>query len=81
MTQKPSVDHACFKGVSDFNADDAEKPKLSSQVLLEVTRKYDLVIPLIIWPLGLVTLYTIGGFFHIRLAMALVMLVLTLVKG
>lgn len=40
MTQEPLVDQACFRGVSDVNADDSEKPKLSTQVLSEITRKY-----------------------------------------
>ena len=39
------------------------------------------VILLILWALGLVTSYTIGGFIHILLVIALVMLVINLVQG
>jgi uncharacterized protein DUF5670 len=36
---------------------------------------------LIMWALGLVTSYTMGGFVHILLVIALVVLVLNLVQG
>jgi hypothetical protein len=39
------------------------------------------VILLIMWALGLVTSYTMGGFVHILLVIALVVLVLNLVQG
>jgi Family of unknown function (DUF5670) len=39
------------------------------------------VILLILWVLGLVTSYTMGGFIHILLVIALVVLVLNLVQG
>jgi hypothetical protein len=39
------------------------------------------VILLIMWALGLVTSYTLGGFIHILLVIALVMLVINLVQG
>jgi hypothetical protein len=39
------------------------------------------VILLILWALGLVTSYTIGGFIHILLVIALVMLVINLIQG
>ena len=39
------------------------------------------VILLILWALGLVTSYTMGGFVHILLVIALVVLVLNLVQG
>lgn len=39
------------------------------------------VILLILWALGLVTSYTMGGFIHILLVIALVMLVINLVQG
>ena len=39
------------------------------------------VILLIMWALGLVTSYTMGGFIHILLVIALVMLVVNLVQG
>ena len=38
------------------------------------------VILLIMWALGLVTSYTMGGFIHILLVIALVMLVINLVQ-
>ena len=39
------------------------------------------VILLIMWALGLVTSYTMGGFVHILLVIALVILVINLVQG
>ena len=39
------------------------------------------VILLIMWALGLVTSYTMGGFVHILLVIALIMLVINLVQG
>ena len=39
------------------------------------------VILLVMWALGLVTSYTLGGFIHILLVIALVMLVVNLVQG
>jgi uncharacterized protein DUF5670 len=39
------------------------------------------VILLVMWALGLVTSYTMGGFIHILLVIALVMLVVNLVQG
>jgi hypothetical protein len=39
------------------------------------------VILLILWLLGLVTTYTLGGFIHILLLLAVVVLVIQLVQG
>lgn len=39
------------------------------------------VILLIMWALGLVTSYTMGGFIHILLVIAVVMLVVNLIQG
>lgn len=39
------------------------------------------LILLILWGLGLITSYTAGGFIHILLAVALVVVVLRLVQG
>ena len=39
------------------------------------------VILLIMWALGLVTSYTLGGFVHILLVIALVVLAINLVQG
>ena len=39
------------------------------------------VLLLIMWALGLVTSYTMGGFIHILLVIALVMLVINLFQG
>jgi hypothetical protein len=39
------------------------------------------VILLVLWCLGLVTSYTLGGFIHILLVLALVVLVINLVQG
>ena len=39
------------------------------------------VILLIMWALGLVTSYTMGGFVHILLVIALIVLVVNLVQG
>ena len=40
-----------------------------------------LVILLVLWLLGLVSSYTLGGFIHILLVLALVVLILQLVTG
>lgn len=40
-----------------------------------------LVVLLILWLLGLVTSYTMGGFIHILLVIALILLVVQLVTG
>jgi uncharacterized membrane protein YtjA (UPF0391 family) len=40
-----------------------------------------IVILLIMWALGLVTSYTMGGFIHILLVIALIVLVINLVQG
>jgi hypothetical protein len=39
------------------------------------------VILLILWALGLVTSYTLGGFIHILLLLAIVVLVVRLIQG
>ena len=39
------------------------------------------VILLVLWALGLVTSYTMGGFIHIVLVIALIVLVVNLVQG
>jgi len=39
------------------------------------------VILLVMWALGLVTSYTMGGFVHILLVIALLVLVINLVQG
>jgi Family of unknown function (DUF5670) len=39
------------------------------------------VILLIMWALGLATSYTMGGFIHLLLVIAVVMLVINLVQG
>jgi hypothetical protein len=39
------------------------------------------VILLILWLLGLVTSYTLGGFIHILLVIALVVIVIQLIQG
>jgi Family of unknown function (DUF5670) len=39
------------------------------------------VILLVMWALGLVTSYTMGGFIHIVLVIALIVLVVNLVQG
>lgn len=39
------------------------------------------VILLVMWALGLVTSYTLGGFVHILLVLALVVLVINLLQG
>jgi hypothetical protein len=39
------------------------------------------VVLLILWLLGLVTSYTIGGFIHILLVVAVVMVLLRLIRG
>lgn len=39
------------------------------------------VVLLILWVLGLVTSYTVGGFIHILLVVAVVMILLRLISG
>ena len=39
------------------------------------------VVLLILWALGLVTSYTIGGFIHILLVVAVVMILVNLITG
>ncbi len=39
------------------------------------------VILLVLWALGLVTSYTMGGLIHILLVVALVMMVINLIQG
>lgn len=39
------------------------------------------IILLVLWALGLVTSYTLGGFIHILLLIALVVIVVNLVSG
>jgi len=39
------------------------------------------VILLVLWLLGLVTSYTLGGFIHILLVLAIVVLVIRLIQG
>jgi len=39
------------------------------------------VILLILWILGVVTAYTIGGFIHILLVVAIIMILIRLIKG
>lgn len=39
------------------------------------------VILLVLWALGLVTSYTIGGFIHLLLVIAIVMILIRLIQG
>ena len=39
------------------------------------------IILLILWLLGLVTSYTLGGFLHVLLVIALVVIVINLIQG
>jgi hypothetical protein len=39
------------------------------------------IILLVLWALGLVTSYTLGGFVHILLVLAVVVLVIQLIQG
>jgi len=39
------------------------------------------VLLLILWTLGLVTSYTIGGFIHILLIVAIIMILIRLIQG
>ena len=39
------------------------------------------VILLVLWLLGLITSYTLGGFIHIPLVLAIVVLVIRLIQG
>jgi len=39
------------------------------------------VILIILWLLGVVTAYTIGGFIHVLLVVAIIMILIRLIKG
>jgi len=39
------------------------------------------VILIILWLLGLITSYTIGGFIHVLIVIAIIMILLRLIKG
>ena len=39
------------------------------------------VILLLLWALGLITSYTLGGFIHILLVLAVIVLIINLVQG
>ena len=39
------------------------------------------IVLVVLWLLGLVTSYTIGGFIHILLVVAVIMILLRLIKG
>lgn len=39
------------------------------------------IILLILWLLGVVTSYTIGGFIHVLLVIAIIMILIRLIKG
>lgn len=39
------------------------------------------IILIILWLLGLITSYTIGGFIHILLVVAIIMILVRLIKG
>ena len=55
---------------------------VTAQFLLEVTMLWTIfVILLVLWLLGLVSSYTLGGFIHILLVLALVVLVINLLSG
>jgi len=54
----------------------------SNRFRSEKTRLWAIfVILLVLWLLGLVTSYTLGGFIHILLVMAVVVLVINLAQG
>ena len=54
----------------------------SAHLLLEATMLWTIfVILLVLWLLGLVSSYTLGGFIHILLVLALVVLVINLLSG
>ena len=39
------------------------------------------IILIVLWPLGLVSSYTIGGFIHILLVIAVIMLLVRIIQG
>ena len=55
---------------------------LSRRINLENKMLYTIaVVLLILWLLGLVTSYTLGGFVHILLVVALVMILVNIISG
>jgi hypothetical protein len=59
------------QGAKGSNPLGEEKPMLLTIV----------VILLVLWLLGLITSYTVGGFIHVLLVMAMVVLIIKLVQG
>ena len=57
----------------------------TKQVRTSIEREYMLwtifVILLVLWLLGLVSSYTLGGFIHILLVIAVVVLIINLIQG
>jgi hypothetical protein len=67
--------------------DGAEKPVWTDSCIAWSLKEHKnmlwtiFVILLVLWALGLVTSYTMGGFIHILLVVALVVLVIRIIQG
>ena len=58
------------------------RPSHITSLAEEILMLYTIaVILIILWLLGLVTSYTIGGFIHILLVVAIIMILLRLISG
>jgi len=55
----------------------ARQPSLELQVMLETLA----IVLILLWLLGLVSSYTIGGFIHILLVIAIIVILLRVVQG
>jgi hypothetical protein len=55
----------------------SDNPEMKGHIMLYTIA----VVLIILWLLGLVTSYTVGGFIHILLVVAIIMILLRLISG
>jgi phosphatidylserine synthase len=76
MRGQPSGDRCASKRVAAFEVEERESAFGGVTVLWTI-----FVVLLVLWLLGIVSSYTLGGFIHLLLLLALVVLVLQLISG
>jgi hypothetical protein len=65
--------HACrFRILADYKVPAYKEPSMLQTIA---------IILLIMWALGMVTSYTVGGFIHILLVIAIVMILIRVIQG
>jgi hypothetical protein len=75
------VKQQIYSGLKAVGPSDSE-PALKTDLLEETDMLWTVfVVLLVLWLLGLVSSYTLGGFIHILLVLALVVLVINLLSG